>query len=44
MVKKCTMKLSGMSVLENRRENLKLNVVLEVVRVLEFKALLCYQC
>jgi len=38
------MKLSGMSVLENRRENLKLNVVLEVVRVLEFKALLCYQC
>ena len=38
------MKLSGVFVLENRRENLELNVVLVVVRVLEFKTLLCYQC
>ena len=38
------MKLSGVFALENRRENLKLNVVLVVVRVLEFKTLLCYQC
>ena len=38
------MKLSGVFVLENRRENLKLNVVLVVVRVLEFKTLLCCQC
>ena len=35
VVKKSTIKLSGVSVLENRRENLKLNVAL----VLESKAL-----
>ena len=34
------MKLSGMSTLENRRENLKLNAFLVVVLVFESKALL----
>ena len=38
------MKLSGVFALGNRRENLELNFVLVVVRVLEFKTLLCYQC
>ena len=33
------MKLSGVSILENRRENLKLNVVLVVVPVLESRDL-----
>ena len=33
------MKLSAVSVLDNRRENLKLNVVFVVVLVLESKAL-----
>ena len=39
VVKKSTMKLSAVSVLDNRRENLKLNVVFVVVLVLESKAL-----
>ena len=36
---KSTAKLSGVFILENRRENLKLNVFLAVVLVLESKAL-----
>ena len=31
VVKKCTMHLSGISILENRRESLKFNVALVVV-------------
>ena len=34
MVKKSTMKLCGVSILENRRENLKLNVVRRLVVIL----------
>ena len=44
MVKKSTVKLSGVSILENRRQNLKsiFNVVLIVVPVLKSKALIIY--
>ena len=40
VVKNSTKKISGVSILENRRENVKLNAVLVVVLVFESKALL----
>lgn len=42
VVKKSTVKLSGVSILGYRRQNLKSNVVLIVVPVLKSKALIIY--